>query len=389
MLFFVYFLFGKKRVRIKYYSVETLLNRLLTEKINITDTVRTECDTVEVTVSGTDVKNLEKIISEIDAEYDVISSRGLPGVFDKYKKRYGIYIGTALFFLIVYASTMFVWRIDVIGNDGITKEEVIALLSENGVREGSFIPGIDVEYVQHKTILEGDKIAWLSLNRIGTVFTAEVKEKLSNEKRDPSAVNIVATFDGQIDSIEVYEGEAVVNVGDSVKKGDLLISGIVDGNARGLREICADGTVIGRVTENIHVEIPFESVEKQYTDKEIRKNKLIFFGNYVNLFINSRISMQKYDTIISRKNSELFDGTSLPIGIETEIYREYKEVPVTYSQSEAAELAISALNERVASVLDGAQLLSRTQSAYFTEDSFVIDCELYMLKNIAEVLPIG
>ena len=99
--------------------------------------------------------------------------------------------------------------------------------------------------------------------------------------------------------------------------------------------------------------------------------------------------MQKYDTIISRKNSELFDGTSLPIGIETEIYREYKEVPVTYSQSEAAELAISALNERVASVLDGAQLLSRTQSAYFTEDSFVIDCELYMLKNIAEVLPIG
>ena len=70
------------------------------------------------------------------------------------------------------------------------------------------------------------------------------------------------------------------------------------------------------------------------------------------------------------------------MGIETEIYKEYEEVSVTYTQTEAAELAIATLNERVMSELDGAQLLSRTQSAYFTEYSFVIDCELYMLKNI-------
>lgn len=389
MLFFVYFFLGKKKVRIKYYDVEKMINRLISEKINMTQTVRSECDTIEITVFGGDIKALENIVSELGAEYEVLSSLGLPSVFEKYKKRYGIYIGAVLFFLIVYTSTMFVWRIDVVGNEGITREEIIALLKENGVKEGSFIPTIDVEYVQHRSVLDGEKLAWLSLNRIGTIFTAEVKEKLSNEKRDPSAVNIVATFDGQIDSIEVYEGEAVVNIGDSVKKGDLLISGIVDGNASGLREICADGTVIGRVSENIHVEIPFENTEKRYTGKEIRKNKLIFFRNYVNLFINSRISIQKYDTIISRKVLELFDGTSLPMGIETEIYKEYEEVSVTYTQTEAAELAIAALNERVMSELDGAQLLSRTQSAYFTEYSFVIDCELYMLKNIAEVLPIG
>ena len=99
--------------------------------------------------------------------------------------------------------------------------------------------------------------------------------------------------------------------------------------------------------------------------------------------------MQKYDTIISRKKSELPDGTFLPIEIESEIYKEYEEVSVTYTQSEAAEIAIATLNEKVKTELEGAQLLSRTQSAYFTEYSFVIDCELYMLKNIAEVLPIG
>lgn len=389
MLFFVYFLLGKRKVRIKYYDAEKLINRMLSAKINMTDTTRVSSDTLELTVSGSDIKTLEGIVSELGAEYEVISSHGLPRIFARYKKRYGIYIGAALFFLTVYTSTMFVWRIDVTGNENITREEVIALLSDSGVREGSFIPGIDVEYVQHSSILKGEEIAWLSLNRIGTVFTAEIREKLSNEEKDMSAVNIIAMFDGQIDSIEVYEGEAVVNVGDSVRKGDLLISGIVDGNASGLRELRADGTVIGRVSRNIHIEIPFENTEKCYTGREIRKNKLIFFGNCVNLFINSRISMQKYDTIISRKNSELFDGTSLPMGIETEIYKEYENVPVTYTQTEAAELAIAALNEKVKEELAGSQLLSRTQSAYFTEDSFVIDCELYMLKNIAEVLPIG
>ncbi len=389
MLFFVYFLLGRRKVRIRYYDVEKLINRILSAKINMTDTVRVECDTIELTVAGGDIKTLEEIVSELGAECEIISSRGLPRIFSRYKKRYGIYVGAALFFLTVYASTMFVWRIDVVGNENVTREDIILLLSENGVREGSFIPGIDVEYVQHRSILGGEEIAWLSLNRIGTVFTVEVREKLSSEEKGASSVNIVATLDGQIDSIEVYEGEAVVNVGDSVRKGDLLISGIVDGNARGLREIRADGTVIGRVSSNIRVEIPFETTEKRYTGKEIRKNKLIFFGNCVNLFINSGISMQKYDTIISRKISEFYDGTSLPIGIETEIYKEYEDVSVTYTQSEAAELAIATLNERVKQELAGSQLLSRTQSAYFTEYSFVIDCELYMLKNIAEVLPIG
>ena len=389
MLFFVWFFLGKRRIRIRYYDVEKLINRMLEKNINMTDTVRTECDTLDVTVAGADIKTLYDVISEFDAQYEELWSRGFPKLISRYKKRYGMYIGIFLFFLIVYASTMFVWRIDVVGNENVTREDVIALLSENGVREGSFIPGIDVEYVQHRSILDGDGSAWLSLNRIGTLLTAEVREKLSNEEKDPNSVNIVATFDGQIESIEVYEGEAVVNVGDSVKKGDLLISGIVDGNARGLREIRADGTVMGRVTNNIRVEIPFENTEKRYTGKEIRKNKLIFFGNCVNLFINSGISMQKYDTIISRKISEFFDGTSLPIGIETEIYKEYENVAVTYTQTEAAELAIATLNEKVKEELKGAQLLSRTQSVYFTDYSFVIDCELYMLKNIAEVLPIG
>ena len=83
MLFFVYFFLGKKRVKIKYYDIEKMINRLISEKINMTETVRNECDTMEITVFGGDIKALENIVSELGAEYEVLSSLGLPSVFEK------------------------------------------------------------------------------------------------------------------------------------------------------------------------------------------------------------------------------------------------------------------------------------------------------------------
>ena len=44
---------------------------------------------------------------------------------------------------------------------------------------------------------------------------------------DSSPCNVVASRGGQIVSMEVYDGQKAVNKGDTVKQGDLVVSGVV------------------------------------------------------------------------------------------------------------------------------------------------------------------
>ncbi|MBR6559334.1 MAG: sporulation protein YqfD [Clostridia bacterium] len=389
MLFFLYFFLGKKKIRITSLFVERVISKIIKSGVNPKKLTRLDDNSAEFIIYANEADELESVLRGMNVQIETQKFTGLPAFFIKYRRRYGIYVGIVLSLAVLISSTQFVWRIDVTGNDKMTDSEILELLDEFGVGVGSYIPGIDVENIQHRIVAEDGRIAWLSINRVGSVINTELIERKKQDGIDGNPVNIVASRDGQIESIEVYDGTATVSVSESVRKGELLISGITDGNAYGLRKIAADGKVIARVNEKITVEIPFESTEKIYTGNKKEKNTFIFFGKNVNLYLNSRISMDKYDIMISRKNIHTWDGTVLPIGIETVSYREYEFCTVNYTQREALEKAIETVNSRVCELLTDGELLSRNQTVVFTELSCVIECDLYYLCNIAEKLPIS
>ena len=55
-------------------------------------------------------------------------SKGLIPFLRKYEKRYGIFLGALFLLLSVYASSLFVWRIDIEGNKNVPDEEIILQL---------------------------------------------------------------------------------------------------------------------------------------------------------------------------------------------------------------------------------------------------------------------
>ena len=74
---------------------------------------------------------------------------------------------------------------------------------------------------------EIDEVAYLSINVKGTnVFvTVTKKDDESTKVANSNYCNIIASKNGIIDKVIARSGEAVVQVGDIVKKGDLLIQG--------------------------------------------------------------------------------------------------------------------------------------------------------------------
>ena len=73
-------------------------------------------------------------------EYEVIDRWGIPAILYRLRFRFGIPIGIVLATATVILSGLFVWDIDVTGNETLTTSEVKELLAAEGFFVGSYVP---------------------------------------------------------------------------------------------------------------------------------------------------------------------------------------------------------------------------------------------------------
>ncbi len=327
--------------------------------------------------------------------------RGFPVAVRFLRRRLGILLGALAFLIWSYLSGRMVWDIRIEGNTVTPDSEIIALLSDLGCGYGAWIPSIDYDDVQVKFLAASDSVAWMSVFMNGTVAEVQVRELHApsrTEREEGTYANVVASEDGVIEIVRVFEGKAAVQAGDVVKAGDVVISGIIpkkDGvlPEGGIRAEYAAGEVIAKTVCRIDVQIAAEREEKTYTGAETRVKTVNIFGKDVNLFKNIQklfqntgIAYAKYDKIDKIKRVSLFGLCSLPIWIKEEVCREYvyerKEVPAEQMTKEAFE----ELRYRMDQALENGELLSKTVESSFEDGVYTVTCILYIRRDIAETV---
>ena len=316
---------------------------------------------------------------------------GLPEIFRRYKKRWGIAVGFFIFVFLVAISGGRIWCVEVSGNSRVADEDIVALLDELGCGVGDTYKDIEFAKLHNAFLLRCKDIAWISVNMDGTHAHVEVRETLTDQTvEDDQKYNVVAREDGQIEQIAAYEGKPQVAIGDTVRKGELLLSGVISYGETGLRYENAAGEVYAKVIRDFVVEIPLETEKKVYTGHREAKKTLTFFQFQSNLFLGNKISFDSYDTTHSKKQIHLFDSVALPIWIETDLYEEYNMQPVTLSEEEAKTLAYQEYRTRLKEILADAQLLEKNTTAALEEGGvYRIRCRLYCLADIAVRQPLA
>lgn len=287
--------------------------------------------------------------------------RGLRDVLYRYRKRTGFAAGALLAIGILIISSFFVWDITITGTETIPEKSVIEALERHGVKLGAYIPSLNTDKIEKEIVLEVDGLSWISLNLRGTVAAVEIRERNANTQpvdlQSPS--NLVATFDGQIESLEITGGVAAVKRGQIVKKGDLLVSGVIDSNALGYRLVRARGEVTARVTLTYDIEIPYQRMEKVYTG-EFKKQKTIkIFSKSIKLFKKDSIPAENCDKIEKERRLYLFGKIKLPIFITETTYAFYEEQEKMLTENEALKLAYEELRAQSGSDLEEAEILAR------------------------------
>lgn len=315
---------------------------------------------------------------------------GFLALLGRYRLRFGMFAGALLFAFAVSFSSFFVWDINVTGNVNITEAEILERLDAYGFRLGAFAPRLDTADICRRIILEAGDISFMTINMRGTVATVVIHESTDSEgvveSSDPS--NLISKYDAQIARIEVAGGVSEVKYLQSVKKGELLISGVIDSTALGYRLVRARGEVWGKTTLFYESEISLDQSEKTLTGEQTVKKSVKFFSKMLNLSKNINIPYEKYDTIVNEKKLYLFGIIELPIFIVTETYAEYEETPVTLSRNEAYRKALDDIMAKSEAELSGAEILSRNMTLKEEENTMRLYMEVECILNIAEEVKI-
>ena len=182
-------------------------------------------------VAQTTVKSYFRIrpyVRRTHVRVRVVKRQGLPFLMRRYSKRMGLIVGIALFILCINLSGGFVWEIQLNGNHLVPDDDILQTLEEGGLVRGSWKKSLNVNDLAMRLREAYPQIIWSAVNLVGSVAEVEISEQAEVEQPESTdPCNVVASRAGQIVRMEVYDGQAVLQKGDAVQKGQLVVSGVV------------------------------------------------------------------------------------------------------------------------------------------------------------------
>ena len=323
------------------------------------------------------------LTAEMTIEDERVTRRGLFAFASGYKMRRGFFIGAVLCAALLAASSFFVWDINVSGQTGLSEKEILKTLEGYGLYIGAYIPNIDTMRLENELVIDTEELSYASINLRGTVAEVVVRERKEKDVENISLPsNLVANCDGQIESIEVRGGMPTVKKGQIVKKGQLLVSGVIDSQAVGYRLVRARGEIYARISRSFTAEVPLVREKKSRTGEKKTRVTIRFFAKKINLFSNNDISFEKYDTIEEEKRLCLFDRVELPVFIIKTTYSEYVTETEKISEEQALSIAEKELAGQTEKTLSEAQILAREERTEINDGILTLYADIDCIADI-------
>lgn len=375
---------GYLRITIEGYYIERFINISRSKKYMMWNIKKCNEINMELNIEIKDFKEFCKIAKKTQCKIKIKAKKGLPFLIEKYKKRKVFLLFLCLIIFAIILSSNFIWNIDIIEENGENSENVMEDVKNAGLNIGKFKSKIDTKEIINKIRLNRKDIAWMGIELKGT--NAIVKIVKASEKPDIIAedeyCNIVSDKDGVITKINAQNGTANVKVGDTIKKGDILINGWMEGKYTGIRYVHAKGNVEARVWYTKSKKIEYKTTEKEETGRidtvyamKINKFKINFPKKLSNFEI--------YDTIETENKVRIFSNFYLPISVIKTINKEQKLVDKTYSIEEAKGLGTQELEqELMEEIKDIEKIVNKNINVKENNDSIEITVTYEVLENI-------
>ena len=329
---------GYSEIQVEGYFVERFVNLCLLRNIRIWDIEKVTEGIIKLKINEKDLNKIDEILKITYAKMKIVRKEGIPKIKKLYKKRYVFILVSILSYIAISIFSLFVWNIEISGNKNIKTSEIYELLADEGLKVGVLKEKIDYQNLKSNIYINRDDILWIGINIKGVKVTVEILERLEVETKENLPCNIIADKDGIIEKISVRKGMKKVEVGDSVCRGDILVSGIMESEYSESVMVTSDADIKIKTWYTDKLAIPYEKTTLTLSGNNERKYK-IAIGKYAINLTNNSTNYEKYDTINTVKKLNLFGIWELPIELQTTEYQELVANNIKYTKEQAENIA--------------------------------------------------
>lgn len=237
--------FFKERVhiRIEGLRIDRLLDKAFRNGIHM-KSVQPKSETELVCwISAEELTQLRRLAKSA-YRITVLNSHGPAPFVRNLIRKPGLVLGCLIVCIMVGLQGFFIDTIQINGYGGIPEEELLACLAEEGIVRGALRTEIDWAKAEDKIYDTFPQVTWAQLVYSGRMVILNISEtshdvygidvpsegtdEHSSEEygaEEQKYTDVVAACDGYVEKIQAYWGKAMVETGDYVEAGQILISG--------------------------------------------------------------------------------------------------------------------------------------------------------------------
>lgn len=386
MLFKIIFnyIIGYLRISIEGYYIERFINICRNNKITIWKLKRDKNVKLDLNIGTRDLRKVAKIAKQTKCKMKILSKRGMPFIFNKYKKRKIFLVALVLIIILLGISSNFVWNIQIVEENNEHIDNIYQDIIDSGLSIGKLKAQINTKEIINKIRLNRDDIAWIGIELKGTNAIVKLVKATSKPEiiDDNDYCNIVSDKQGVITKINAQNGTIAVKVGDTVNIGTTLVNGWMEGKYTGIRYVHARGNIEAKVWHTKSKIIPYNTTERTETGNLENKYKIKINNFEINL--SKRLSkFQIYDTIDTESKFKIFSDFYLPISIVKTTNKEVKEEQKDYTIEEAEQLGIEQLQKELDEEIESKdKIVNKIINTYEKNNGIEVYVTYEVLENI-------
>lgn len=361
------------------------LNRLAEAGLAFWDAEPEDDLTLRLAVRTRDLEAAKSLAARCQCTVTPLKLCGVPAVRRKLRRRVTLMAGLAVCFALLALSSLFVWDIEVEGNEKLTKGEILRALAESGVKPGSFWPSWSADTIKNEVILRLPELAWVGVSVDSSRAMVRVRERNeAPELRDNDEPHsVTARKTGIIENIQVYLGAPLVQAGDAVLEGETLVTGRVESGLGTVRYVHASAKVEARTYYELTAAAPLVANRMVERSGHTRW-ALVLGGGRLNLYLGGSELPEGCTRETTEYKLEWPGVFSLPVALVREQILEYDVIAETVDRDELEERLQLRLSEELERLLgDRGEALSQTCSASERGGMLYVTLRAECLEDIA------
>ena len=378
---------GEARVELFGVSPEAAINRCASAGLTLRRVNAVDGQTIRCTVDEKELETLRALARRCQCELRLLSLRGGSRDRQLLRRRVWLPLTALVMAALLIISSLFVWDVEIYGADGLSRGRILRALADAGVERGCFWPTLSADLVRSRALAELPELSWLTVNVNGSraVVLAEPREKKPEIYRESEACSLAASRSGIVRRVSVLNGRALVQPGQAVQEGEILISGRLDSITGPARFVRARGEVWADTWYECTAVCPPPARGKGPSVGKSRRIGLKIGDRSIFFYGKSRKTLDGYDTIVHEYDLGLDGLFALPVSLlcETRVRRAPADAPAADTQAMRERLRAGLLES-----IDG-EIVSLSFSEIEKDGAVYVTLRARCFENIAKRIQAG